>query len=69
MVAWKKSMACKGLHPAITVSHQMYNKDSSLPKVAMGDIEARVKRLAPLPQPGVGTATWSRTPFGDQSGA
>ena len=43
-------MTWKGLHPVVKLSRKVYEKGISLGKVAMGAVEARLKRDAALPK-------------------
>jgi len=44
MLGWAKSMTWKGLHPVLTLTHQVYEKGISLFRQAMQSIEARLER-------------------------
>lgn len=50
MLGWAKSMTWKGLHPVVTLTHQIYEKGVSLSKQAMQSIEARLERNPLLPK-------------------
>jgi len=50
MLGWAKSMTWKGLHPVVTLTHQIYEKGVSLSRQAMQSIEARLERDPLLPK-------------------
>lgn len=50
MLGWAKQMTWKGLHPVVTLSHNVYHKGISLGKAAMEAVEARLKRNPQLPK-------------------
>jgi hypothetical protein len=50
MLEWAKSMTWKGIHPAVTLSRQVYKKGISLTKKPMREIEKRLERNPALPK-------------------
>jgi len=50
MLGWAKSMTWKGIQPIVKVSCDLYKKGVSLSKLAMKDVEARLKRNPILPK-------------------
>jgi transposase len=50
MLEWAKRMTWKGLHPAVELSRQIYQKGVKLSQKAMQAVEARLKRDAKLPK-------------------
>jgi hypothetical protein len=50
MLEWAKSMTWKGMHPAVELSRQAYQKGISLRKRAMRAVEKRLERHPQLPK-------------------
>ncbi len=50
MLAWAKSMTWKGLHPIVTLSHNVYTTGVTLSKATMRAVEARLERNPLFPK-------------------
>ena len=50
MLEWAKSMTWKGIHPIVTLSHNVYTTGVTLSKTAMRAVEARLERNPLLPK-------------------